>query len=413
MKRIFFSLGMIAFVGAIAIGSTGAFFTDSQTSAANVFTAGSVSLLIDHSLSTYNGSSDLTIVTDPSWTFTEDDGLGAASGNALNLTFVHPVWETIPGAHWIWATDPVSDPANPTTDQAYIFTKTFTWTGPVASASVDYGSDNYYDVSINGHSIGTNHSLIVDNFEQPHTTDVTAYIVQGINTITFRGENQHIDNSDYQGNPAGIDLKLTIHGQQTFGPTTLTDQKFWDFSDVKPQDQGRDVISLHDPANDAWTCMTIGNVQNNENDLIAPEAADGDNTPGVSGIGGGELGQYLHLFLWHDLNSDGYYNPPTETPITPTPINFTGTTTVAVNDSTTGGGPMLSGSESDIGSAWCAGNLTVDSGTGAISCDGSSVGNDSQTDSTLADLTFYATQARNQPNFTCSSLNAVTPAPNN
>ena len=415
MKRIFFSLGMIAFVGAIAIGSTGAFFTDSQTSAGNVFTAGSVSLLIDHSLSTYNGSSDLTIVTDPSWTFVGEDGTTPASGSAVNLTFVHPVWENFSGANWIWATDPVSDPAGPV-DQEYTFTKTFNWSGPVASASVDYGADNYYDVYVNGNLIGSNHILTTDNFELPHTTDVSASIVQGINTITFRGENQHIDGSVFTGNPAGIDLKLVIHGQQTFGPTTLTNQTFWDFSDVKPADTGRDVISIHDPANDAWTCMIVNNIKNNENTVVPPETAAGD--PGGGPIGDGELGKYLHLFLWHDLNSDGNYNPPIETPITPTPIDLSGTPpqiTLALHDSTTSNGPMLSGSENDVGSAWCAGTLTVDLGTGAMTCDGSSVLNDSQTDSTLADLTFYATQARNQPGFTCSSvvLPPISPNPGN
>jgi hypothetical protein len=411
MKRILLSLSMLTMVGAIGvIGYTGAFFTDAQTSANNIFTAGSVQLLIDHSLSTYNGVSDMTIVTDPTWTFVEDDGLGSASGNASNLTFVHPAWETIAGANWIWATNPVSDPANPTTDQAYTFTKTFSWTGPIASASVDFGADNYYDLTINGHAIGSNHSLIADNFQNPHTTDVTAFIVQGVNTITFRGENQHIDNSDFNSNPAGIDLKLVIHGQQTFGPTTLTDQKFFDFDDVKPQDTGRDVISIHDPGNDAWTCLIIDNVQNNENTLIAPEVADGDITPGDgAGMGGGELGNYLHIFLWHDLNGDGNYDPAGgETALTTTPITLTGTTTVALHDSGTGNGPILSGADEDIGSAWCAGTLTADSGTGAITCDGTSVGNDSQTDSTLADLMFYATQARNQPNFSCSSVASTT-----
>ena len=261
MKRIFFSLGMIAFVTAVTIGSTGAFFTDAQTSAANVFTAGSVSLLIDHSLSTYNGTSDLVVVSDPATTFTSSTDL-PTSGSAVNLTFVHPVWETIPGAHWIWATDPVTNPSG-TTDQTYTFTRTFTWTGPVASATIDFGADNYYDVSLNGHPIGSNHSLIADNFQNNHHTDITTDIVEGTNTLTFVGENQHIDNSDYQSNPAGIIFKIVVSGQQTFGPTTLTTQKFWDFDDVKPQDTGRDVISIHDPGNDAWACMIVGNVQNN------------------------------------------------------------------------------------------------------------------------------------------------------
>ncbi len=47
MKRILLSLSMIAFVGAIAAGATGAWFSDTETSTGNTFTAGSLDLKID------------------------------------------------------------------------------------------------------------------------------------------------------------------------------------------------------------------------------------------------------------------------------------------------------------------------------------------------------------------------------
>lgn len=43
-KRLIMSIGMLAFVGAVVVGGTGAFFSDTETSGANVFTAGSVSI---------------------------------------------------------------------------------------------------------------------------------------------------------------------------------------------------------------------------------------------------------------------------------------------------------------------------------------------------------------------------------
>ena len=43
-KRILLSFGMLAFVGAVVAGGTGAFFSDTETSTGNVFTAGSVSI---------------------------------------------------------------------------------------------------------------------------------------------------------------------------------------------------------------------------------------------------------------------------------------------------------------------------------------------------------------------------------
>lgn len=53
-KRIVLALGMIVFVAAILISSTGAFFSDSESSVGNVFTAGAIDLKID-STATYNG----------------------------------------------------------------------------------------------------------------------------------------------------------------------------------------------------------------------------------------------------------------------------------------------------------------------------------------------------------------------
>ncbi len=55
MKRIITSLGMIVFVGAVVAGATGAFFSDTETSLGNTFTAGSVTLTISDIDHVYNG----------------------------------------------------------------------------------------------------------------------------------------------------------------------------------------------------------------------------------------------------------------------------------------------------------------------------------------------------------------------
>jgi predicted ribosomally synthesized peptide with SipW-like signal peptide len=47
MKTIVTSLGMIVFVAAIVAGGTGAFFSDTETSTGNVFTAGAIDLKVD------------------------------------------------------------------------------------------------------------------------------------------------------------------------------------------------------------------------------------------------------------------------------------------------------------------------------------------------------------------------------
>ncbi len=47
MKKILLSLSAIVFVGAAAVGATGAFFSDVETSTGNTFTAGSIDLKVD------------------------------------------------------------------------------------------------------------------------------------------------------------------------------------------------------------------------------------------------------------------------------------------------------------------------------------------------------------------------------
>jgi len=55
MKKIITSIGMLVFVGALVAGGTGAFFSDTETSEGNVFTAGAIDLTVD-SEAHYNGS---------------------------------------------------------------------------------------------------------------------------------------------------------------------------------------------------------------------------------------------------------------------------------------------------------------------------------------------------------------------
>ena len=54
MKKILLSVGILAVVGAIVVGATGAFYGDTETSTGNTFTAGSIELKVD-SESHYNG----------------------------------------------------------------------------------------------------------------------------------------------------------------------------------------------------------------------------------------------------------------------------------------------------------------------------------------------------------------------
>ena len=55
MKKVIISLSIIAAAAAIAVGATTAFFSDTETSTGNTFTAGSIDLTVDNTQH-YNGN---------------------------------------------------------------------------------------------------------------------------------------------------------------------------------------------------------------------------------------------------------------------------------------------------------------------------------------------------------------------
>ena len=86
MKRIILSLGMIVFVGAIVAGATGAFFSDTETSTGNTFSAGAIDLGVDNT-SYYNGVSN----PGTSWQLSYDMDLCTVPNPDYNPTGDPPV----------------------------------------------------------------------------------------------------------------------------------------------------------------------------------------------------------------------------------------------------------------------------------------------------------------------------------
>jgi hypothetical protein len=130
------------------------------------------------------------------------------SANAFALSFIHPGWTaSIPGATWIWSSDPVATPT--TIDDTKTFDKTFTISGPVSTASLDIAADNFYTVSVNGIQVGSEQSD-PNNFQlatQDHYT--VTNLVSGVNTIKVVARNMGVAGSTPASNPAGILYKLT------------------------------------------------------------------------------------------------------------------------------------------------------------------------------------------------------------
>lgn len=143
---------------------------------------------------------------------------------AALLSFIHPAWTaSIPGANWIWSTDPVQ---NPTTDETKTFSKTFNVIGTPTSATLDVAADNSYTTTLNS---------FFDVFSDPTEFNYSAagqdsynalpYIHAGSNTLSFYVKNWGLPNATAASNPAGLLYRLTVNSndcQQNPVPASLT-----------------------------------------------------------------------------------------------------------------------------------------------------------------------------------------------
>ncbi len=208
----------------------------------------------------------------------------------------------------------------------------------------------------------------------------------------------------------------------TWAATDLGVQKFFNFDDVKPGDEGENTISLHIDSNDAWACVDINVTKNDdvgctESELVGDTTCTDPGTPGNADSFDGDLAQNLDFFAWLDDGAtddfQGQGTDPTEgdnvwqdgeLPLFSNVIgplsDAIGGKTYALADSTTGSGPLGPGQTRYIGLAWCAGEMTT-SGPGVLSCNGNGLGDEAQTDSAMADVTFRVEQSRNNPSFQC------------
>jgi predicted ribosomally synthesized peptide with SipW-like signal peptide len=230
-----------------------------------------------------------------------------------------------------------------------------------------------------------------------------------------------IDNDSYYN---GVATSTT-----SWKATDLTIEKFFNFFDLKPDDYGEDTISLHVDTNDAYMCANVTLTSDNDNGLTEPEGLV-DVTQGP--IGGGELADLVHFIWWADDGDNVFENDEeilSEGPIGGLVLNQPHPIALADSDENiwTGvGGPVPGGVTQYLGKAWCFGTIgtapvPTDAGDqgrspagdnnnnqiagepedGGITCNGTSLGNESQTDSLTADVVFEAVQARHNEGFQC------------
>ncbi len=201
---------------------------------------------------------------------------------------------------------------------------------------------------------------------------------------------------------------------------------FFNFHDLKPDDEGEDTISLHVGTNDAWACMDVALTSDDDISSNEPELdGTGDVEEDINDTWDGELADNLQFVWWADdgdnvLEDDENIISDGVQTLKDLAYND-GHFTVALADSAhnawgdPAGTPLNAGETHYIGKAWCFGTLSTNAvaqdgvntsgpndgrGTGVV-CDGTGLGNETQTDGATVDVTFRAFQSRHVEDFLC------------
>lgn len=244
------------------------------------------------------------------------------------------------------------------------------------------------------------------------------------NTLTAGALDLKIDNTSYYNGVLNPGTTWTLND--------LTNQLFFNFTDVKPSDLGEDTISFH-ADNNYWLCANTKVTENSDNTCTGPELID-DPTCDASptATSSGELAQNINFVFWAD-DGDNVLETGEKVFMQGNGLDVLNRPNIALADSSVNnlggadGTPATGGATLYVGKAWCFGTLTqsplVQDGvnnvrtpantTGGVLCNGASLNNATQTDRVLADIKFTAVQSRNNPGFICGArpTPSLTPSP--
>jgi predicted ribosomally synthesized peptide with SipW-like signal peptide len=176
-------------------------------------------------------------------------------------------------------------------------------------------------------------------------------------------------------------------------PKSLADNDlFFNFNDVKPGDNGEDTISLQVDDNDSYVCAQISNLQSEENGCLSSEQIA---EPNCQADNVGELQNNIFFTVWKDNGAGDHscnnvLDDDEQVLVDNQPMadNYW-----PIADSSTGGA-LAGKTKSCFGVGW---NIP------------SETGNEIQTDKLSADISFYAIQSRNIPQYLCGAGEACVP----
>lgn len=177
-------------------------------------------------------------------------------------------------------------------------------------------------------------------------------------------------------------LTHTYNGVEGDEPTFTPVGFSFALTDLKPLDDGSVSYVLSNEANDATVCAMVEESGNTENGRNDSEIDAGDANGGNPGPGEGELQNFMSFNFGGDSGLlseiDGEWFEVGDVP---------------------------SGGSDDFAIGYCFGEYS------GVDCVANSTGevNTAQTDGMTADISFYAVQTRNNPDFDCASLNEQEP----
>jgi predicted ribosomally synthesized peptide with SipW-like signal peptide len=164
----------------------------------------------------------------------------------------------------------------------------------------------------------------------------------------------------------------------------IANQKFFNFADIKPGDEGENTISLHVLNNDAYVCAAVSNLVSDDVSQTEPESQAPLDTDDMTS---GELDDQMVWTIWKD-DGDNIQQSDEPTLVSGHPVNGV----LALYDSTTSA--LVGDTTAYLGVKW---ELP------------STSGNETQTDSLTGDISFEVVQSRNNGDFVCGQ--EQTPAP--
>ncbi len=252
-----------------------------------------------------------------------------------------------------------------------------------------------------------------------------------------------IDNeSYYNGNKCAVDAndldqdqnvtEYLWHGEAAYPvPGTPCDTSFprgnldegllfFNFDDLKPDDEGEDTISIH-VQNDAWACMDLSLTSDDDISSTEPELEGTGDVQNTDDAWDGELGGVLEFIWWADdgdnvleddeqLLTDGVQSLTELASTTPWSVALADATHNVWGEEN--GTPLPANDTLYIAKAWCFGDLAaapIPAGQGVnpsvatgVNCEGTLLGNEYQTDGVTLDVAFRAIQARHNPDFLCN-----------